>query len=459
MPPKPLIESLKNFVDDVFGPPANQSALPLDFGNLTPEGITPLQPGGEFPIPEGRGPGTAELSGILQNRKRGFQTIDVNPIKFGDPQFQTRIPLSVISGKVGYDYDAEQTAATGVTPTTWRTIEFSIPGDSLRLEFLPGMIASTPNTALTANPLNNKKDNLWDVNFPDSAPAITGLQGEDRAAHYPSHVLVQFDDGGAPVNLAMEGFTYKLPFTKFFLTFKIGCPRFSVTIGNGATIEQASTDRNFHSDLALHPGYGMWNNPARHAQPFCFHQDGMGAPTSFTTSGVTYTLFDNENFARTVNNGCGVGWITSLSMSVCPIGGVAFPTYNHGSVNVSVYIRDTTGAKEFLIANLSTVIVYISDFAATATVIFPTVSNNKAFSPPVRFMLPCLGNTSSKLIVKTSAVNLSAGNLEMTWSMEGYLWGELHSVDRVTTSSTYFGYGFDALTTIPFPTDFSRVNV
>lgn len=465
------------------------NALQGQSATLNLDGVSASSPLGSRGYSSPRSMPYEQIASLIENRQKAFNVIQISPFNLSQDQYGSQIPQNIINATVGYEGD--QDAAVGgngpFNTNAWRTVEIPIPGDFLKIDFLPSQVNFAHSILTTPNPNNYGKEDqtdTLDLNPSLNSNYVDLLQNRS--------ILIQFDDTTQPPYLHKPGESYKLPFQKVFITCKTYVPRIEVTIGYSATISSDQQSRIMSSQMDTGPGYGIWDSSSRHCVPFCFtemDQDlGTKPPTvvsagtvirniliSGSTGSTTdpwagteykWTLIDLEN-QLPEPWGVGIGWITDMDLTIL------FQTNSIGvNWSVNVYIEGDAlqvGAnppnnafrRKLLTSFRGNTIVN-----ANAATVSQKEYYNKNFSKPIRFSLN-LPDPSSRtpfnymprLVVCAKAWTSGASNMNMSWTMHGYTFGRLNQENRIqesynpSSTEAYYGYGMDLLTTHPFPLD------
>lgn len=418
---------------------------------------------------------TQEIAAIIQKRDRAFNVFQISPFNLSQNQFASLIPQSILNTTVGYEGD-QDVASGNRTTNAWRTVEISVPGDFVKIDFLPNQINFSH--ALNTNPYNYSKENQAYVQ------GLNTLLSSDYVDLLSSRaILIQFDEPNSTPYVHKPGDTYNVPFSKIYVTCKTYVPRFEVTLGYNAKIVATGDDRLMQSQLGTGPGYGLWDSPSRHTVPFCFtdtDQDRLGVgihPSGqvplvtmgafgLTNLPVTYTLIDLDNQTPTPY-GVGVGWITGLRANIMLLNydGSGTPFISGFVAILNVYTQQpvSLGSGRKLLTSLRANFSLIKD--QTNNTDRPVYNIEKSFNTPIRFSLlknGLIGGVNygevTKLVMTVSlaAINSNGQGRQawFRWCMEGYTFGALNATNLIAAQTdTYWGYGMDLSTTHPFPLD------
>lgn len=419
---------------------------------------------------------TQEIAAIIQKRDRAFNVFQISPFNLSQSQFGSLIPQSILNTTVGYEGD-QDVGTLNRTTNAWRTVEISVPGDFVKIDFLPNQI-NFSHALNSSNPYNYAKENQAYVQ------ALNTSLSSDYVDLLSSRtILIQFDEPNSTPYVHKPGDTYNVPFSKIYVTCKTYVPRFEVTLGYNAKIISTGDDRLMQSQLATGPGYGLWDSPSRHTVPFCFtdcdqDRNGIGIATGGSAPIISllafdpastptkYTLIDLDN-QTPKPYGVGVGWITGLKANIMFLNydGAATPFISGFIAIINVYTEapSSLGNTRKLLTSLRSSFSLIKD--QTNNTDRPVYDMEKTFNTPIRFSLlknGLIGGANygevTKLILTVSLTALNSNGVTrqayFRWAMEGYTFGGLNNTNLVASqTATYFGYGMDLCTTHPFPLD------
>lgn len=206
------------------------------------------------------------------------------------------------------------------------TFPYAVSGNTLKIEQLPIGSVNTPTSILTALIGND-------------------VRGQQVLNLFLNGIFIQFESPDAPVFIAKPGETYRLPFTKVFVTtFGAGNRwRLIAGSGNSTAIEGFSDLRTLRQQLHMWDGSGLFDNPMVHPVPF---SSGFSLPSSLNGSvqvvqssldtGAPNGIFSNYDpgtglsqrpngqvVGSVVNNGYKIFWATNLTIQLVDISGSA----------------------------------------------------------------------------------------------------------------------------------------
>lgn len=473
-----IFDDIGKFLDDAFGVQTNQNPLhglkkgtPLRTGGSLPDdpfgsvnaykspitGIENSDPSTPQIWGRTKTQSTEALSSVFQNRERPFTVIDVVPFSCDAINFFPLPSLNALNEKIGNQGDELSQVGPALSFNSWRSVVIQVPGTYCQIKFLPTRVNSFQSSldsqpgAAVANPNGSaysKAPNSFTANVFGSGFITRPVDNANRI------ILAQFEDSGAPLINCEHGETFKCAFTTVILTFKVSCPRFSVIIGNGAELDTHNDNRAINSDLAMGPGTGLWENPIRHATPFCITEqdNNPSAANGSVASGgtVTYTIFQattklvGNGITAFLGQGTTVGWITGINL-VLQLGG------STNSQGVFYIFAQSPGGN-----NGNKLICSVPWFiTATAGSGLVPVNIYIQYSVPRRFVLSSAkGNSGTPaLIGKISHVaNVGAIACAFKYTIEGYIYGNYYSTAQA--ASPAFNYMTDMVTTDPFPLDY-----
>lgn len=447
-----ILDDIKKTIDDLLGVPIGEGpslsigadqSMGSDGGGdrLDLEGIMPM---GDNPISY-QGPSPNDLSvsesfALQQRRQGAFQVVDVTPFHVTADIAPCLVSQKQINDKVGYDGEGanENFDPIGVTPvkleTPWRTLVLDIQGTFLGIETLPVKMSGADTTP------NAHDDSLYTVNEDQTAnpqdPTFGSLAGppdvgnQDFATRFFNYrvmnpvILIQFETTSAPILLARPGSKFNATFSKVFISFKTGAPRFSVVTGYKSSMEHGTKELN--ANPAFGPGYGLWDNPSRHCVPFCMglppvgsgpaglYQNGHSIPLVTLNAGVSYThslfVFEaGENFFNPLypTGGIALIWITGFTFSAYPVSGANVDPQFY--FTIEIFNDNSNRTKTLMIEP------FIPIFNVGANTAFGNIRSSRDFPTPIRATLV----TGDRLRVRIETNQ----NMNFVGVVNGYFYG------------------------------------
>lgn len=263
-----------------------------------------------------------QIEAIKQTNSKGFKIIDIDPNQLDRPTFAPPYSQELFYRMFGYEFSYEGNMArvdnTGaVTPgqtsnAYWRTVELDIPGNFLKIEFLPSRMAEgfplfagdmEDTFTATGGVTNiNVQNNTWGSKSPNST-------GSKR------NVMLDFENPTETPILVRDGDCYQTYFSKVLITFKQMNVRIRITIG---TNSQIRSNYEKPTNLSLWSGEGFTRANQIHPTPFSItdHQVNNSSYTGITVGGsiVETALFMVDRTQAFTNNvGVGVLMVTGFS--------------------------------------------------------------------------------------------------------------------------------------------------
>lgn len=421
-------------VNDLAAP--NRKVMTTDqfpgIGDVT-AGLDPLSP-----PPSSRGLSYDQFVALAQKRDRGLQIFDVNPSQLTASNFQSQVPLSTIYDKIGYTGDGDGSGYGGSfdTDTAWRTVAIPLPGNFLKFEYLQSQLNVPDSSVLNAF----FKEPNYDFTFGAST----------KRAVIPSKIVfIQFDDPNGPLHVLKNGDVFKTAYNAIFITTKTINSRFSIVIGRDSEII-SSPERHMLADMAMGPGYGLWEAPHRHCVPFCIAQkdqtpSGVVTPLAGSLTKTLFTPVISSSFIGADHvKGAAVLWITNIQFTAMPASTntnvvAQFILYIGGDVN------DGFAVKKLI---------------ATVPIMAPKVATGGlsggqgyvSFSPPIRVVLNCSGGFDKiQECLNYNIINSSADSIDYYWSVNGYAYG---LITKATIPS--FNWNLEATLDTPYPCDMAH---
>lgn len=213
-----------------------------------------------------------EIDAIKQTQSKGFKVIDIDPNALNKEDFFCVYDESTLARLIGAEFSGWGTpntqvdtlappSANGSPRPYWRTVNIDLPGNFLKIEFLPARTTETREFTLSPdeNPISLVPQNTNDIGNTDqySSSAITA--GKRTC-------LVDFETPTPTPHLARHGTIFKTYFSSFFFTFKQMNVRIRLTIGYNSEIQE---ETNKESTLALFGGYGLTTDSPTHPITYC----------------------------------------------------------------------------------------------------------------------------------------------------------------------------------------------
>lgn len=220
-----------------------------------------------------------EIDAIKQTQSKGFRVIDIDPNAFTkeeafcvyDDATLARIVGVAVSG-YGFSAQVDSTAAPTVSGSPrpyWRTLQLEIPGNYLRVEFLPARV--TPGRYSEVDPAENPVSILpQNTNLIGNTDQYTGVAAEAGRRT----MLLDFETPSSTPLIVSDGDEFKTMFSTVLFTFKQLNVRIRLTIGYNSEITSRNTKE---TNLSLFGGFGLTKGSPIHPTPFCVSDRDVNA--------------------------------------------------------------------------------------------------------------------------------------------------------------------------------------
>lgn len=465
-------DSINQALDTAFGvePAAGSSAFPTDssLGASDPfasalasaEAISPDQalPPTSGPVPANPNDpfanNTEQLIQIQSGNSVPFTVIDINPYlnigtrgytgggttgAYGPPTLNQSYAASAntlkqISNLLNIASLTANTAnliSQGVYPIG-ATFPYQVSGNTLKIEQLPIGSQNNPSSISTALIGND-------------------VRGQQVLNLFLNGIFIQFESPDAPVFIAKPGETYKLPFTKVFVTTFGSGNRWRMIVGSGAgtAIEGFSDLRTLRQQLHMWDGAGLFDNPMVHPIPISSGGNGNLGTASELGGGVQlvetsldssiggqFTNYDDGSMlsqrpngqvvGSVVNNGYKIFWITNLNITLVDTSGSANLITQLNLFKINAALGDYAGSGAPNGISNSLFLTGLITIPANGSVSFPL-----QYAIPKRVILagfstfgaggsgPSLSSGESFFITATSSANKT---FKILVSIDGYKW-------------------------------------
>lgn len=398
-----------------------------------------------------------EINAIKQQQIRPFRVIDIDPNSLDKEGFWSVYGDDVLSrmfgptqngfGIAGVRIDNEGAGTILGRPSPYyRTIQLDIPGDYLKVEFLPARSQGQGRyveTSVLENPVNTIPQN---TNLTENSGQFFGM----AEAAGGRQILVDFETVSATPILAEDGDEFKNYFSTVFLTFQQLNVRIRVTIGYGAEVRS----KNYkETNLYMFGGRGLTTKSPIHPIAFCL-TDREADPTTvqgvLMTAGFTQNLLFNIDRPAPATPGTGYG------------NAIFYITGFNGMLIQSTAIGGSYGVYDIELLQCGIDLVYNPTNVIKRITKMTLISNSQAanadssngnfvtkcFTQPIRVNLRPMECLALRWTQLTSGSNSS----RLKFEIEGYSFGTMVSsaLDGSTSCPMFFNTMFSEN---PFPQD------
>ena len=371
-----------------------------------------------------------QINAIKQQQVRPLRVIDIDPNSidkqsgwcvYGDDVLSRMFGPTYNGYGIGVRIDNEDIATPAGRPTPYaRTLQFDIPGNWMKIEFLPARSQGQgrPTESVLENPVNIIPQNT----------NLTGNGGQfyDMGEAAGSRaMLLDFESISATPLLVEDGAEFENYFSSFFLTFYQLNVRIRITIGyNSKTKQEVFKEPN----LYMFGGRGLTTKSPIH--PVWFSLSDRESQNALGIRGISVGAAGSEtmilNFDRSNNPGVGYGcaivYLTNFTAMTYQGSGAA-AVIGITDVEIMHMGVDLLGAPTNTIKRLAKITSFANSTQGSADSSYGNYAS-KTFGQPIRVNLrpmECIALRWSVVQASTIATPL------LKFELDGYTFGSFLS--------------------------------
>ena len=401
------------------------------------------------------------LNAIQQQSSRGFEIVDINPGLLDSLDYPLTLPYEFIFDGTNFLNDIN-----GSFVKNFRSVNIPIAGNFLKVEFLYENNSSGNVYYQAEPPSQSRLVPSAQIKYFESY-GDQSLQEFDLVTNQDNYTFDQFarnkvfvnfgDDNGKPHLIGSNGKIFKTYFSEVNISLNIGAPKIRVTIGyNSEIYESTSQAAPINSQLHLTGAGRLFSDSDTVMSPFCLTQNNsvisssanaygvaLGTtpiPASFTWGMIFNNGYSDSNVPAVPQNifGYSVVFISRIFFQkryAVPNVADVFNIYMYvGSKNYPTIggVSQAKSVHEFVMGKLEE--TYVAEF-----------------KEPKRVVIPAGSALYCRLIYAGANTAL---NLNFTYSIDGYSYGELI---QTTSGSDELIQTSKFLTDSTFLADFNRI--
>lgn len=365
-----------------------------------------------------------EIDAIRASNSKGLRVIDIDPNQLNRTDNFCIYQHDVIERLVGTE-DNNEAGVTridnagnpnpkDVSLPYWRTVFFNIPGNFLKIEYLPARVVEGA-TARGAADIKRILANIQPNIYPQNSNVLGGgtLSASKKA------ILLDFENPTDAPHFVRSGHMYNTTFSSFYLTFKQMSPRIRITVGYNSTI---ATRHERPDSLALWNGDGITDQSMSSPVPFSITDREVTSGTTFNGitvnpgSAVSNPLFYCDPTYGDI--GVAVMFLTGFSGMIWP--GVGSSVSSYSNIDFEILIGQVNA-----IGGISSISKRIAGFTAATVAPSGTTQAYNFYSTASNFeAIRVTLKTGEGLILRLTPLNgTNASNCK--FEAKGYYFGTM----------------------------------
>lgn len=368
-----------------------------------------------------------EIDAIKQLNSKGFRVFDIDPNQLTRTEYMCVYDQVQIQRFVGVENQYEggvsridntgSPTANSTVNSYWRTVQFDIPGNFLRIEFLPARIAESNGASSfgLAGAINGNQTNITPQNT--DVPTFVTSAAAKRV------VLLDFENPSDAPFYVNDGDSFKTSFSKVLITLKQMNVKIRVIIGYNSEIR---SEQQPPTNLYLWKGEGFTKNSSSTPSPYCITDADVttttyeGVAMGATTQSFALAMPDPVVGTQLQNVGVSVLYINSFT-------GMAYQKVTTDAIfqcqwELFIANVDTVGTVLSMVKRLAMFSQSHSMIGGANGVGFSTPNHGPNWNEPLRV---CLKPGQALAIRLIPLYRSAAFTFYMKFEVSGYVMGRL----------------------------------